>query len=83
MTPVGGIVVTVPLFAVAMTTVFGADNVCFLECRTERGRAQTVVSEKEEKEAWWYDNNERARDRGRDTVSGWGRGRGGGLNEGQ
>lgn len=53
MTPVGGIVVAVALFAVAMTTVFGADDVCFLECRAGRGvevREQTVVSEKGKKE---------------------------------
>lgn len=40
MTPVGGIVVTVALFAVAVATVFGADNVCLLECRTGRGVEQ-------------------------------------------
>lgn len=55
MTPVGGIVVTVALFAVAMTTVFGADDVCLLECRTGRGRevrgrVQIVMSERREKE---------------------------------
>lgn len=34
MTPVGGIVVTVALFAVTVTTVFGADDVRLLERRT-------------------------------------------------
>lgn len=37
MTPVCGIVVTVTLFAVTVTTVFGANNICFLKCRTKRG----------------------------------------------
>lgn len=35
MAPVGGVVVTVSLFTVSMTTVFGTDNVGFLECRTD------------------------------------------------
>lgn len=33
MTPVGGVVVTVSLFAVAVAAVFGADDVGLLECR--------------------------------------------------
>lgn len=37
MTPVCGVVVTVALLAVSMTAVFGADDVCLLECRTKRG----------------------------------------------
>lgn len=47
--PVGGVMVTISLLAVAMTTVFGADYVCFLECRTGRGRerGERVVSEME------------------------------------
>lgn len=45
MTPVGGIVVTVALFAVAVTAVFGADDVCFLECRTGRRDGQYSVRE--------------------------------------
>lgn len=50
MTPVGGIVVAVALFAVTMTAVFGAHNVCFLECRTgkRQRRGQTVVLEEKE-----------------------------------
>lgn len=43
MTPVGGVMVTVALFTVAMTTVFGADDVCLLECRTERRRGESRV----------------------------------------
>lgn len=40
MTPVGGVVVTVSLFAVAVAAVFGADDVGLLECRArgEEGR---------------------------------------------
>lgn len=33
MTPVGGVVVTVSLFTVAVAAVFGADDVGLLECR--------------------------------------------------
>lgn len=40
MTPVCGIVVTVTLFAVTVTTVFGANNICFLKCRTKRGSGE-------------------------------------------
>lgn len=43
MTPVGGIMVTVTLFAVAVTAVFGADDVCFLKRRAgKRVRAREV-----------------------------------------
>lgn len=37
MTPVCGIMITVALLAVPMTTVFGADEVCFLKSRTKSG----------------------------------------------
>lgn len=42
MTPVCGIVVAVALLAVAMTTVFGADEVCFLKSRTKKGKGEGV-----------------------------------------
>ena len=50
MTPVGGVVVTVPLFAVPVPAIFRTDNVRLLECRTgkrngEEGR-EIVVNKK-------------------------------------
>lgn len=65
MTPVGGIVVAVALFAVTVSTVFGADNVCFLECRAgkRQGRVQTVVSEEEERGMKTMKRAERKRSR--------------------
>lgn len=47
MTPVGGIVVTVSLFAVAVAAVFGAHDVGLLECRAggEEGRRREEEAE--------------------------------------
>ena len=62
MTPVGGIVVTVTLFAVAMTTVFGADDVCFLECRAGGSRLQGRQSCQRRRKR--CGDNEKGRERG-------------------
>jgi len=56
MTPVGGVVVAVALFAVAVPAVFGAHDVGLLERRTAGGRRDggggrgRLVEEKEKKE---------------------------------
>lgn len=70
MTPVGGVVVAVALFAVTVATVFGAHDVCFLECRTgkRQGRVQPVVLEMEERGMKTME-----RERGQDVLSSRGR----------
>lgn len=71
MTPVGGIMVTVALFAVTVTTVFGANDVCLLECRAEKKVlnewGSQVMREKEVRIIFWKKEGEEGRDRESET----------------